>query len=67
MLKNLGTTEFVVIGVVAVLLFGSKRLTGVARELGKSTKEYKKTEKEVKKVLNEEPDEEEEEGKEEEK
>jgi len=64
MLKNLGTTEFVVIGVVAVLLFGSKKMTSVARELGKSTKEYKKTEKEVKKVLSEEP---EEEGKEEEK
>ncbi len=64
MLKNLGTTEFVVIGVIAVLLFGSKKMTSVARELGKSTKEYKKTEKEVKKVLSEEP---EEEGKEEEK
>ena len=67
MLKNLGTTEFVVIGVIAVLLFGSKKLTGVARELGKSSKEYKKTAKEVKKALDEEPEEEEEEEKEEEK
>ncbi len=50
MLKNLGTVEFIIIGVVAVLLFGSKRITEVAKGLGKSTKEFKKAEKEYEKT-----------------
>jgi sec-independent protein translocase protein TatA len=52
MLKNLGTTEFIVIGVVAVLLFGSKKITSVARGLGESTKEFKKTKEEYEKTVN---------------
>jgi sec-independent protein translocase protein TatA len=50
MLKNLGTVEFVVIGVIAVLLFGSKRITDVAKGLGKSTKEFKKAKGEYEKA-----------------
>jgi sec-independent protein translocase protein TatA len=50
MLKNLGTVEFIVIGVVAVLLFGSKRITDVAKGLGKSTKEFKKAKGEYEKA-----------------
>ncbi len=38
---GLGPTELVIIGVVAVLLFGS-RLPSVARSLGKSMVEFKK-------------------------
>jgi len=52
MLKNLGTIEFVVIGVIAVLLFGSKKMTDVAKGLGKSTKEFKKAQKEYEKTVN---------------
>lgn len=52
MLKNLGTVEFVVIGVIAVLLFGSKRITEVAKGLGKSTKEFKKAQTEYEKTVN---------------
>ena len=52
MLKNLGTVEFVVIGVIAVLLFGSKKMTDVAKGLGKSTKEFKKAQKEYEKTVN---------------
>jgi len=50
MLKNLGTVEFIVIGVIAVLLFGSKKITNVAKGLGKSTKEFKKAQKEYEKA-----------------
>ncbi len=50
MLKNLGTVEFIIIGVVAVLLFGGKRITEVAKGLGKSTKEYKKAKDEFEKA-----------------
>ncbi len=50
MLKNLGTVEFIVIGVIAVLLFGSKKITDVAKGLGKSTKEFKKAQKEYEKT-----------------
>ena len=38
---GLGVTEMVVVGIVAVLLFGS-RLPSVARSLGKSMVEFKK-------------------------
>lgn len=50
MLKNLGTVEFIVIGVVAVLLFGSKKIADVAKGLGKSTKEFKEAQKEYEKA-----------------
>ena len=59
MLKNLGTVEFVVIGVIAVLLFGSKKMTDVAKGLGKSTKEFKKAQKEYEKTVNKDVSEEE--------
>lgn len=52
MLKNLGTVEFIIIGVIAVLLFGSKRITDVAKGLGKSTKEFKKAKGEYEKAAN---------------
>ena len=61
MLKNLGTVEFIVIGVVAVLLFGSKKITEVAKGLGKSTKEFKTAQKEYEKTANEDTSEKEEE------
>lgn len=54
MLKNLGTVEFIVIGIIAVFLFGSKRITDVAKGLGKSTKEFKKAKSEYEKAA--EPD-----------
>lgn len=41
-----------VIGVIAVLLFGSKRITEVAKGLGKSTKEFKKAQTEYEKTVN---------------
>jgi sec-independent protein translocase protein TatA len=50
MLKNLGTVEFIIIGVIAVFLFGSKRISDVAKGLGKSTKEFKKAKSEYEKA-----------------
>lgn len=41
MLPNVGMGEMLVIGVVAVLLFGAKRIPEVARSLGRSVNEFK--------------------------
>ncbi|MFD5826995.1 Sec-independent protein translocase subunit TatA [Lentzea sp. NPDC060358] len=37
-MANLGATELLIIGVVIVLLFGSKKLPDMARSLGRSAK-----------------------------
>lgn len=42
MLKNIGNTELVLILVILILLFGSKRLSGLAKGLGEVIKEFKK-------------------------
>lgn len=42
MFKNLGITEILIILVVVILLFGSKRIPDLARSLGKSINEFKK-------------------------
>lgn len=46
LLQNIGTTEWIVIGVFALLLFG-KRLPEVGRSLGKGIVEFKRGLKEV--------------------
>lgn len=43
---NLGSTEWIIIGLVLLVLFGSKKLTELARGLGESGKEIKKAKKE---------------------
>lgn len=42
MFKNLGITEILIIVVVMILLFGSRRIPELARSLGKSIGEFKK-------------------------
>ena len=42
MLGNLGTAELLIIAIVVLVFFGSKKLNELARGLGESTKEYKK-------------------------
>jgi sec-independent protein translocase protein TatA len=42
MFKNLGITEILIIVVVIILLFGSRRIPELARSLGKSIGEFKK-------------------------
>jgi sec-independent protein translocase protein TatA len=61
---NLGSGEILVVAFVVLVLFGSKKLNGFARELGESNKELKKMkgeyeetmkglEKDIKEILNE--------------
>lgn len=42
MLKNIGTTELLIILVVVLVLFGAAKLPQLARSLGASAKEFKK-------------------------
>ena len=47
MFQNIGTTEIIIIGIVLMVLFGSKKLVDFARGLGESTKELKRAGKEL--------------------
>lgn len=51
MLKNLGTTEIIIIAIVLLILFGGKKLPELARGLGESGKELKKAKKELMEAL----------------
>jgi len=42
MLQNLGSAELIIIGVILLVFFGSKKLNELARGLGESVKEVKK-------------------------
>lgn len=45
-LRNLGPTELIIIGVILVVFFGSKRIVGLGKTAGETTKEFKKIKKE---------------------
>lgn len=49
---GMGTWEILVIMMAILLLFGSKRLPGVARTLGKGINELRRAAEEIKKDLN---------------
>lgn len=53
----IGTTEMVLIAVVALLLFGGKKLPEMMRGLGQGIKEFKKAANEVTEPINEVKDE----------
>ncbi|OGY10702.1 MAG: hypothetical protein A3A58_01595 [Candidatus Blackburnbacteria bacterium RIFCSPLOWO2_01_FULL_41_27] len=53
MLKNIGPLEILIIGIVLILLFGSKKIIDLARDLGTGTKELKKAKSEYEKASNE--------------
>lgn len=53
MFQNIGTTEIIIVAVVLLVLFGSKKLVELARGLGESTKEIKKVGKELRSVKKE--------------
>ncbi len=42
MLRNIGGPEILIVLVVVLLLFGAKKLPGLARSIGASAKEFKK-------------------------
>jgi sec-independent protein translocase protein TatA len=56
---DIGGTEILIIMMITLLLFGSERLPGLARSLGKSIREFKKAtsglEEELKRALEEPP------------
>ena len=54
MLGNIGGSEFVIILLVLLVIFGSQRMTNLAKGLGETTKELKKLEKEYKNALKDE-------------
>lgn len=54
MFNNIGPLELLIIGVVLILLFGSKKITGLARDLGAGTRELKRAKIEYEKTTNEE-------------
>ncbi len=47
----IGTTEIIVIGAIALLLFGGKKLPELMRGLGKGVKEFKEGMNEVKEEI----------------
>lgn len=42
MLKNIGTTELIIVAVVLLILFGGKKLPELGHGIGESIKEFKK-------------------------
>ena len=45
MLKNIGTTELIIIAVVLVLLFGGKKIPEFMKGIGEAIKEFKQAAK----------------------
>jgi len=53
MLEGIGLTEIIIIVLVLIVFFGSKRISELARQAGQATKELKKIKKEYKETLQE--------------
>jgi len=51
-LGNIGPTEWIIILVVLVFMFGGKKIPELARGLGRGLREFKEASKEVKKEIN---------------
>ncbi|MDP3147667.1 MAG: twin-arginine translocase TatA/TatE family subunit [Ignavibacteria bacterium] len=47
MFGNIGATEIIVIGVIALLLFGPKKLPEMMQSIGKGIKDFKRSLNEV--------------------
>lgn len=54
-LPNLGVTELIVILVIALLVFGPKKLPELGRSLGRGIKEFRTATSEIKTQIIEEP------------
>jgi sec-independent protein translocase protein TatA len=47
MLKSIGTTEWIIIGVIVLLLFGGKKIPEFFKGIGEAIKEFKKSSKDT--------------------
>ena len=47
MLQSIGTTEWVIIGLIVVLLFGGKKIPELFKGLAEAMKEFKKASKDT--------------------
>jgi sec-independent protein translocase protein TatA len=54
MLKNIGSTEIIVVALVLLVLFGGKKLPELARGLGRAGKELKAAKKDLQDTIEEE-------------
>ncbi len=45
MLKSIGTTEWIVIGLIVLLLFGGKKIPEFFKGIGEAVREFKKASK----------------------
>jgi TatA/E family protein of Tat protein translocase len=52
-IRNLGFKEILIIVLLLIVFFGSKRISALARNAGKSSKELKKTKKEYDEAVQE--------------
>lgn len=50
-LGNIGGGELLVIGIVLMVIFGNKKMNDMAKNLGQSTKEFKKAKQEWEKTM----------------
>ena len=48
MLQSIGVTEWLIIALIVILLFGSKKIPELFRSLGESIREFKKAAKDSK-------------------
>lgn len=52
-IRNLGPSELIVIGLILVLFFGAKKMSGLGKTAGETTREIKKASKELKSTITE--------------
>ena len=52
MFGSIGPSELIIIMLIVLLLFGSKRLPELARGIGKATRQFKKALEDVKEEIN---------------
>lgn len=45
--QNLGPTELIIIGLILIIFFGSKRIASLGKTAGEATREFKKVKKEI--------------------
>lgn len=48
MIKNIGTTELIIIALILILLFGGKKIPEFIKGVGEAVKEFKKASKDDK-------------------